>query len=217
MIPLGLAPLVKQFESCKLSAYQDIRGIWTIGWGHTPALPGQVCTQAEADSWLSEDLETAWQETLKLIPNLVNCADGTQSALADFAYNLGAGNLEHSTLRTYALCGNWDLVKSELLKWDHAGSAITVAGLLRRREAEANLIEKDQSLGSTMQSRVQVGGNVAGVESENLGSKILSEISQLGSQLVQDTLPESQESFSPAGDELLPYPGSLDQSKPHTP
>ena len=27
--------LTEQFESCRLVAYQDIRGIWTCGWGHT--------------------------------------------------------------------------------------------------------------------------------------------------------------------------------------
>lgn len=30
----GLA-LIKEFEGCKLTAYKDIVGVWTIGYGHT--------------------------------------------------------------------------------------------------------------------------------------------------------------------------------------
>ena len=29
--------LIKLFEGCRLKAYQDIAGIWTIGFGHTSA------------------------------------------------------------------------------------------------------------------------------------------------------------------------------------
>jgi lysozyme len=27
--------LIKQFEGCVLQSYRDLRGIWTIGYGHT--------------------------------------------------------------------------------------------------------------------------------------------------------------------------------------
>ena len=30
----GIA-LIKEFEGCKLEAYPDFGGIWTIGYGHT--------------------------------------------------------------------------------------------------------------------------------------------------------------------------------------
>lgn len=30
----GLA-LIKRFEGCRLTAYQDSVGVWTIGYGHT--------------------------------------------------------------------------------------------------------------------------------------------------------------------------------------
>ena len=26
---------IKKFESCRLTAYQDAAGVWTIGYGHT--------------------------------------------------------------------------------------------------------------------------------------------------------------------------------------
>ena len=28
---------IKRSESCALQAYQDSAGVWTIGYGHTPA------------------------------------------------------------------------------------------------------------------------------------------------------------------------------------
>ena len=42
----GLA-LTEGFESCRLTAYQDLKGIWTIGWGHTgpEVVEGLVWTQ----------------------------------------------------------------------------------------------------------------------------------------------------------------------------
>jgi lysozyme len=54
-----LLPDLKRFEGCRLTAYQDTRGVWTIGWGHTPAEPGQTCSQATADTWLSLDVGIA--------------------------------------------------------------------------------------------------------------------------------------------------------------
>lgn len=29
--------LIKSFEGCRLKVYQDIAGVWTIGFGHTSA------------------------------------------------------------------------------------------------------------------------------------------------------------------------------------
>ena len=27
--------LIEEFEGCRLTAYQDVVGVWTIGYGHT--------------------------------------------------------------------------------------------------------------------------------------------------------------------------------------
>ena len=48
--------LIKRFEGCRLKAYQDSVGVWTIGYGHTVGvLNGQVITQAQADIYLKTD------------------------------------------------------------------------------------------------------------------------------------------------------------------
>ena len=42
--------LIKQFEGLELEAYQDIAGIWTIGYGHTgpDVEPGMRISEREA-------------------------------------------------------------------------------------------------------------------------------------------------------------------------
>jgi hypothetical protein len=57
--PAGLA-LIEQFEGLELEAYQDLVGVWTIGYGHTRGVrPGQTVTKAEAEALLQQDLAAA--------------------------------------------------------------------------------------------------------------------------------------------------------------
>ena len=53
--------LIKKFEGCNLTAYEDIVGVWTIGYGTTNSdkritgtdiYQGLTITQAQADEWL---------------------------------------------------------------------------------------------------------------------------------------------------------------------
>lgn len=130
--------IVKSFEGCRLIAYQDIRGIWTIGWGHTKNVyPGQTCTQAQADAWIEEDLLEANRDLLNYSPGPF--ATGAEDALTSFVFNLGIGRYRSSTLRTYVNNQEWPAVKIELLKWSHS-NGVVVAGLERRRKAESDMI-----------------------------------------------------------------------------
>ena len=37
---------IKEFEGCRLEAYQDAAGVWTIGYGHTHGVKkGDVATE----------------------------------------------------------------------------------------------------------------------------------------------------------------------------
>lgn len=129
----GLA-LTESFESCKLAAYQDQRGVWTIGWGHTRGVhSGMTCSQEQADAWLIEDSQWAEDEVNRQVH--IALTQGEFDALVDFVFNCGSGNFEHSTL--LALVNKGDVVRAaqEFEKWDHAAGKV-VAGLLRRRLAE---------------------------------------------------------------------------------
>ena len=48
---------IKDHEGLSLVAYPDANG-YSIGYGHYGAVPGQVITQGQADSFLKSDLNT---------------------------------------------------------------------------------------------------------------------------------------------------------------
>ena len=52
--------LIKSFEDCRLTAYQDSVGVWTIGYGHTNGVYAwMTITQAQAEEFLRSELKTA--------------------------------------------------------------------------------------------------------------------------------------------------------------
>lgn len=136
----GLA-LIKQFEGCKLKSYQDIVGIWTIGYGHTgdDVTPGQKIDQETADSLLAADL-SQFEDGVSgcLTTKQGGVTDNQFSALVCFAYNVGLGNLKSSTLLKKLLVGDTTGAANEFLRWNKAGGK-EVAGLTRRRAAERAL------------------------------------------------------------------------------
>lgn len=126
--------LTERFEGCRLVAYQDQVGVWTIGYGHTRGVhEGMTCTQPQADQWLIED--SAYSEAHVNSCVKVPVTQGEFDALVDFDFNLGGGALGGSTLLRLLNAGHHDLAADQFEKWDHAGGKV-VAGLLRRRLAE---------------------------------------------------------------------------------
>ena len=85
-------------ESCSLVSYQDPRGIWTIGYGHTgpEVVQGLTITQQQANDYLAQDIQTASDAVNRLVT--VKITQGEFDALVDFVYNVGVGAFEDSTL-----------------------------------------------------------------------------------------------------------------------
>ena len=131
------ANLIKSFESLRLIAYQDQRGIWTIGWGHTAGVAeGTTCTEAQAESWFLEDTQFAVNGV-----NVSIDAPITQNqfdALVSFTYNVGVGAEAHSTMAKLINERDFSGAAAQFLVWDHV-DGVANAGLLRRREAEQAL------------------------------------------------------------------------------
>jgi lysozyme len=130
----GLA-VTKYFESCRLTAYQDVVGVWTIGWGHTgPEVhEGLVWTQLQADLALIGDMMTAQQAVNRLVD--ITLTQNEFNALVDFVFNVGETNFKDSTLLTKLNESDIPGAASEFDRWDHAAGKV-VQGLLNRREAE---------------------------------------------------------------------------------
>ena len=129
--------LLKYFEGCKLTAYQDSVGVWTIGYGHTKGVyDGMTITQEEAEQMLLSELEEyeGYVEKYVTVPLTQNQFD----ALVVWVYNLGPTNFRNSTLLKELNAGNYNAAGQEITRWNKAGGKV-LAGLVKRREAEAQL------------------------------------------------------------------------------
>ncbi|ENR4993248.1 lysozyme [Enterobacter roggenkampii] len=137
----GIA-LIKQFEGCKLTAYQDSVGVWTIGYGWTkpvdgkPIRAGMTIKQETAERLLKTGLVSYENDVSRLVK--VDLTQGQFDALVSFTYNLGARSLSTSTLLRKLSGGDYAGAADEFLRWNKAGGKV-LNGLTRRREAERAL------------------------------------------------------------------------------
>ncbi|MEG6000102.1 lysozyme [Enterobacter ludwigii] len=137
----GIA-MIKQFEGCKLTAYQDSVGVWTIGYGWTkpvdgkPIRAGMTIKQETAERLLKTGLVSYESDVSRLVK--VGLTQGQFDALVSFTYNLGARSLSTSTLLRKLNAGDYAGAADEFLRWNKAGGKV-LNGLTRRREAERAL------------------------------------------------------------------------------
>ena len=134
--------LLKKFEGCKLEAYQDSVGVWTIGYGHTKGVyKGMTISQDDAEEMLEEEMEEyeGYIEEYVEVPLSQNEFD----ALVCWVYNLGPTNLRNSTLLMVLNQSKFDEVPEQIKRWNKAGGEV-LKGLVRRREAEALLFQGEQ-------------------------------------------------------------------------
>jgi lysozyme len=126
--------LTQQFESCRLVAYPDSKGVPTIGWGHTFGVKlGDTCTQEQADAWLMQDVQHSVLTVNRLVT--VQLTQPEFDSLCDFVFNCGSGNFASSTLLKLLNAGDYQGAAHEFERWDKSGGK-ELAGLLRRRVAE---------------------------------------------------------------------------------
>lgn len=134
----GLA-LIREFEGCRLAAYTDSVGVWTIGYGcTTDVAPGMRITQAEAEQRLLDDLTQAQACVNRCVT--VPLTQHEFDACVCLTFNIGCGNFGKSTLLRKLNDSDFDGAALEFHKWDKAGGQV-LAGLTRRRLAEARLFE----------------------------------------------------------------------------
>lgn len=134
----GLA-LIKDFEGCKLEAYQDSVGVWTIGYGHTKtAQEGMAITQEQAEELLARDVHEHALGVYKALK--VSIEQHRFDALASLAFNVGVNAVRNSTLLEMINRGDAKLAAAQFDRWNKAGGKV-LAGLTRRRAAERKLYE----------------------------------------------------------------------------
>jgi len=135
--PTGRA-MIASFEGLRLTAYQDIVGVWTIGYGHTgpDVKPGLAITRQQADQLLVNDLARFERGVNALVTVRLN--QNQFDALVSFSYNLGLSSLQSSTLLRLLNAGNFQAAADQFPRWNRAGGK-EVAGLTRRRAEERKL------------------------------------------------------------------------------
>ena len=140
----GLA-IIKEFEGLRLTSYLCQAGIPTIGWGTTkiggkPVKLGLTITQAQAEEYLKNDVFVFEAAVNILVKRPIN--QNQFDALVSFCYNLGYGALASSTLLKKVNANPNDIsIRNEFQKWVYGGGK-ALPGLVRRRNAEADLYFK---------------------------------------------------------------------------
>jgi len=144
--------LCKRFEGFRSKPYLCPAGVPTIGYGSTYYASGRKVhlndpSMGEPEAralLLSELLHTYAPGTLRQCPGLLVLSVstgqwGALNAIVDFAYNLGVGRLQTSTLRRKINAQDWEGAKEQLMLWTRGGGKV-LPGLVRRRQAECQLI-----------------------------------------------------------------------------
>lgn len=131
--------LIKRFEGCRLAAYKDSGGTWTIGYGHTKGVTaGQTITQAQADAFLVEDCGKAESAVNKYMEKY-NFNQNQFDALVSFAFNIGSiDKLTVNGTRTIAQI-------SEKIPAYCNCAGKKLQGLVNRRNAEKELFDSPVS------------------------------------------------------------------------
>jgi GH24 family phage-related lysozyme (muramidase) len=133
--------LVKQFEGCKLEAYKDSGGVWTIGYGHTKNVEeGDKIEQYQAEMFLKDDtLEFVRYANFYLRRANKVVTQNQFDAIVDLIYNRGIGTVLKSSTWDAILSNNPNIRyiwENEGIK-DRAGNKLN--GLIKRRKAEVDL------------------------------------------------------------------------------
>lgn len=146
--------MIKHHEGVRYKPYRCPAKLWTIGVGHVlypaqGALPldqrdafqlkpehNRTFFKDEVDGILSVDLIRFEAGIAKLFP--VVLAQGQFDALVSFAFNLGLGGVQRSTLRQKVLRGEIEEASNEFLKFTRGGGKI-LPGLVKRRQDERSL------------------------------------------------------------------------------
>ncbi len=142
--------LVKRFEGLRLTAYRCPAGVVTIGYGYTnragfgPGVKmGDVWSEAQADEMLDAGLSRCADQVLALLTRAPT--DNQFGAMVSLAYNIGLGAFSKSTCLKRFNAGDIEGA-AEALTWFNKAGGKVLRGLVRRREAEADLFLKDSSV-----------------------------------------------------------------------
>jgi lysozyme len=145
---------IKHHEGVRQKPYRDSVYLWTVGVGHLmydsqaklpvdqrsaiQLLPqdNRTFSMEEVNAILRSDLARFERGVATFCP--VPLTQGNFDGLVSFAFNVGLGTLQRSTLRQKVLRGDIQGAADEFLKYNKAGGKI-LKGLVTRRNDERAL------------------------------------------------------------------------------
>ena len=135
--------MIKHHEGVRYRPYKCPAGLWTIGVGHLigdgKTLPpewNRTLSKDEVDQILAADLRRFERGVLRLCP--VPLTQGQFDALVSFAFNLGLGGLQRSSVRMCTNRIDKNGAVRGLMKYIKGGGKV-LPGLVKRRKDEAAL------------------------------------------------------------------------------
>lgn len=138
--------LCKRFEGLSLKPYLCPAGVPTIGYGTVYKPDGSKVTMDHppitkelAERWLLDELAHKYAPSVARLCPVLLVDERRFNAIVDFCYNLGPGNLQVSTLRKCVNARDWEGAKYQIKRWNKGGGRV-LPGLVRRRQAEADLL-----------------------------------------------------------------------------
>lgn len=144
--------LCRRFEGYRANPYLCPAGVPTIGYGSTFHADGSKVTLQDAPMdeptaralLVAELVHNYAPGTIRQCPILLTLAMtsgdwGKLNAIVDFAYNLGVGRLQTSTLKRKINAQDWGGAKEQLMLWTRGGGRV-LPGLVKRRQAECSFM-----------------------------------------------------------------------------
>lgn len=151
MISEKMREVLKHHEGIRYKPYRCPALLWTVGVGHVlypeqGKLPmdkrmafqlrpedNRIWSKEEVDALLVYDLKRFVSGVSRYCPTGLN--QGRMDALVSFAFNLGNGTLQRSTLRMKHNRGDYVGASNEFLRYVKAGGKV-LKGLVKRRNDE---------------------------------------------------------------------------------
>lgn len=135
--------LIKKWEGCKLKAYKDGGGVWTIGYGTTfypqdgsKVKEGDTCTQEQAENWLQIHVNNLFFEISHLVTSPLT--ENQLKALVCFVYNIGINAFKKSTMLKLLNENKKGEAAGQFPRWNKDNGK-EVQGLTNRRLDEQKL------------------------------------------------------------------------------
>jgi len=147
--------MVKHHEGVRTRPYRCPALLWSVGVGHVidlshiavkyeerrslpiPAGWDRTLTMDEVDAILAQDLARFERGVARLCPASVN-HQGQFDALVSFAFNVGLGNLQRSSIRMRYNRGDIEGAADAFLMWTKAAGKV-LPGLVKRRNDERSM------------------------------------------------------------------------------